>query len=154
MQSSFLSLHTLDVLKHRLGKKLPERCDRISRRGWWCWLIIKAHLSYRLRSFTKSSRWFNVVGDPLENIFCIDFVTWIFRNWNEKILLPSVRWVICSSTQSFKFHRPDFVRCPCLSLTLGLSFLEGDHTQHRVAAFGSQVDVDDWQLLTFHHDWH
>ena len=39
--------------------------------------------------------------------------------------------------------RPDFVRCPCLSLTLGLSFLEGDHTQHRVAAFGSQVDVDD-----------
>ena len=49
--------------------------------------------------------------------------------------------------------RPDFVRCPCLSLTLGLSFLEGDHTQHRVAAFGSQVHVDDWQLLTFHRDW-
>ena len=41
---------------------------------------------------------FQVVGDPFENIFCIDFVTWIFRNWNEKILLPSVRWVMYSST--------------------------------------------------------
>ena len=114
MQSSFLSLHTLDVLKHRRGKKLSERCNRISRRGWWCWLIIKVHLSYRLRSFTKSSRWFNVVGDPLENICCIAFVFefWIFRNWNEKILLPSVRWVMYSSTWRFEIHQPDFVRCP------------------------------------------
>ena len=84
-----------------------------------------------------------MVGDPWGNIFCIDFVTRIFRNWNEMILLPSVRWVKYLSTQSFEFHRPDFVCYPCLSLTLGLSSLEGDHTQHRVAAFGSQVDVDD-----------
>ena len=60
---------------------------------------------------------------------------------DDLIAVSQVGHVFVYST--FLKSRPDFVRCPCLSLTLGLSFLEGDHTQHLVAAFGSQVDVDD-----------